>query len=120
MIKNYLDELSIRACCWALQTLTDDKKGEKADVIYTIATDIESELIDPIFDDNLSVWDQILQTIENRTDLQVVDYVDDLLNHADNALIKAIKTLSKAKEISQYHRDQYMFEQGVIDLYSAF
>ena len=120
MIKDYLDELSIRACCWTLQTLTDNEKGEKADVIYTIANDIESELIDPIFDDNLSVWDQILQTIENRTDLQVVDYVDDLLNHADNALIKAIKTLSKAKEISQYHRDQYMFEQGVIDLYSAF
>ncbi|MGQ3491331.1 hypothetical protein ACT5E2_09715 (plasmid) [Limosilactobacillus mucosae] len=42
MIKDYLDKLSIRACCWALQTLTDDKKGEKADVIYTIATDIES------------------------------------------------------------------------------
>ena len=120
MIKNYLDKLSIRACSWVLQSLTDDRTGEKADVIYTIATDIESKSIDPIFDDNLSVWDQILQTIENRTDLQVVDYVDDLLNHADNALIKAIETLSKAKEISQYHRDQYMFEQGVIDLYSAF
>lgn len=120
MIKNYLDELSIRACCWVLQTLTDDEKGEKADVIYTIATDIESELIDPIFDDNLSVWDQIVQTIENKTDLQVENYIDDLLNHADNALIRAIKTLSKAKEVSQYHRDQYMYEQGVIDLYSAF
>lgn len=120
MIKDYLDKLSIRACCWTLQTLTDDKKGEKADVIYTIATDIESESIDPLFDDNLSVWDQILHTIDNRTDLQVEDYVDDLLKSADNALIMAIKTLSKAKEISQYHRDQYMFEQGVIDLYSAF
>ena len=120
MMKNYLDELSIRACCWALQTLTDDEKGEKADAIYTIATDIESELIDPLYNDNLSVWDQILQTIESRTNLQVVDYVDDLLNHADNALIKAIKTLSKAKEISQYHRDRYMFEQGVIDMYNAF
>lgn len=120
MIKNYLDKLSIRACCWALQALTDDRTGEKADAIYTIATDIESELIDPLFNDNLSIWDQILQTIENRTNLQVVDYVDDLLNHADNALIRAIKTLSKAKEISQYSRDQYMYEQGVIDLYSAF
>ena len=120
MTKNYLDKLSIRACSWVLQTLTDAEKGEKADVIYTIATDIESELIDPIFDDNLSVWDQILQTIDNRTDLQVKDYVDDLLNHADNALIIAIKTLSKAKEISQYHRDRYMFEQGVIDMYNAF
>ena len=120
MIKNYLDELSIRACSWVLQTLTDDKKGEKADVIYTIANDIESELIDPIFNDNLSVWDQILQTIDNRTNLQVVDYVDDLLNRADHGLIIAIKTLSKAKEVSQYHRDRYMFEQGVIDLYSAF
>lgn len=120
MIKNYLDELSIRACCWVLQALTDDEKGEKADVLYTIATDIESELIDPLYNDNLSVWDQILQTIESRTDLQVVDYVDDLLNHADNSLIKAIETLSKAKKVSQYHRDQYMFEQGVIDLYSAF
>lgn len=120
MMKNYLDKLSIRLFCWVLQTLTDDKKGEKADVIYTIATDIESELIDPLYNDNLSVWDQILQTIENRTDLQVVDYVDDLLNHADNALIRAIKTLSKAKEISQYSRDRYMFEQGVINLYSAF
>lgn len=120
MMKNYLDKLSIRACCWVLQALTDDEKGEKADVIYTIATDIESKSIDPLFDDNLSVWDQILQTIENRTNLQVVDYVDDLLNHADNALIMAIKTLSKAKEVSQYHRDRYMYEQGVIDLYSAF
>lgn len=120
MMKNYLDKLSIRACSWVLQTLTDNEKGEKADAIYTIANDIESELIDPIFDDNLSVWDQILQTIENRTNLQVVDYVDNLLNHADNALIKAIKTLSKAKEISQYSRDRYMYEQGVIDLYSAF
>ncbi|MEO5293213.1 hypothetical protein ABC389_10625 [Limosilactobacillus sp. WILCCON 0053] len=120
MIKNYLDKLSLRACSWVLQTLTDNEKGEKADVIYTISTDIESELIDPIFNDNLSVWDQILQTIENRTDLQVVDYVDDLLNHADNSLIKAIETLSKAKEISQYSRDRYMFEQGVIDLYSVF
>ena len=120
MMKNYLDKLSIRACCWALQALTDDKTGEKADAIYTIATDIESESIDPIFDDNLSVWDQVLQTIENRTDLQVVDYVDDLLKSADNALIKAIETLSKAKEVSQYSRDRYMFEQGVIDLYSAF
>lgn len=62
----------------------------------------------------------MIDPIENRTDLQVVDYVDDLLNHADNALIRAIKTLSKAKEISQYSRDQFMFEQGVIDLYSAF
>lgn len=120
MIKNYLDKLSIRACCWVLQTLTDDEKGEKADAIYTIATDIESELIDPIYNDNLSVWDQIVQTIENRTDLQVENYIDDLLNHADNALIKAIKTLSKAKEISQYSRDQFMFEQGVIDMYNAF
>lgn len=120
MIKNYLDKLSVRACCWVLQSLTDDRTGEKADAIYTIATDIESELIDPIFDDNLSVWDQILQTIENRTNLQVVDYVDDLLKSADNALIMAIKTLSKAKEISQYSRDRYMYEQGVIDLYSAF
>lgn len=120
MMKNYLDKLSIRACCWVLQALTDDETGEKADVIYTIATDIESKSIDPIFDDNLSVWDQILQTIESRTNLQVVDYIDDLLNHADNALIMAIKTLSKAKEISQYSRDRYMFEQGVIDLYSAF
>lgn len=120
MIKNYLDKLSIRACSWVLQTLTDAEKGEKSDAIYTIATDIESELIDPIFNDNLSVWDQILQTIDNRTDLQVEDYIDDLLNHADNALIKAIEQLSKAKEISQYSRDQYMFEQGVIDLYSAF
>lgn len=120
MIKDYLDELSIRACCWVLQALTDDEKGEKADVLYTIATDIASESIDPIFDDNLSVWDQILQTIENRTNLQVKDYVDDLLNHADNALIKAIKTLSRAKEASQYSRDRYMYEQGVIDLYSAF
>lgn len=119
-MKNYLDKLSIRACCWVLQALTDDEKGEKADVIYTIATDIESESIDPIFDDNLSVWDQILQTIDNRTDLQVESYVDDLLNHADHGLIIAIKTLSKAKEISQYSRDQYMYEQGVIDLYSAF
>jgi DNA-binding phage protein len=76
-------------------------------------------LIDPIFDDNLSVWDKILQTIENRTDLQVVDYVDDLLNHADNALIIAIGQLSKAKEVSQYSRDRYMYEQGVIDLYST-
>ena len=120
MIKNYLDKLSIRACSWVLQTLTDAEKGEKSDAIYTIATDIESELIDPIFNDNLSVWDQILQTIENRTDLQVGDYIDDLLNHADHGLIKAIKTLSKAKEVSQYHRDRYMYEQGVIDLYSAF
>lgn len=120
MIKNYLDKLSIRACCWVLQSLTDAEKGEKADVLYTIATDIESELIDPLYNDNFSVWDQILQTIESRTDLQVVDYVDDLLNHADNSLIKAIETLSKAKKVSQYHRDQYMFEQGVIDLYSAF
>lgn len=120
MMKNYLDKLSIRACCWALQTLTDTEKGEKADVIYTIATDIESKSIDPIFDDNLSVWDQILQTIENRTDLQVVDYIDDLLKSADNALIMAIKTLSKAKEISQYSRDRYMYEQGVIDMYNAF
>ncbi|MFR0606727.1 hypothetical protein ACLUW9_09575 [Limosilactobacillus mucosae] len=120
MMKNYLDKLSIRACCWVLQSLTDTEKGEKADAIYTIATDIESESIDPIFNDNLSVWDQILQTIENRTDLQVENYIDDLLNHADNALIMAIKTLSKAKEISQYHRDRYMYEQGVIDLYSAF
>lgn len=120
MIKNYLDKLSIRACCWVLQALTDAEKGEKADVIYTIATDIESELIDPIFDDNLSVWDQILQTIENRTDQQVGDYIDDLLNRADHGLIIAIEQLSKAKEVSQYHRDQYMFEQGVIDLYSAF
>ena len=120
MMKNYLDKLSIRACSWALQALTDDRTGEKADAIYTIATDIESELIDPLFDDNLSVWDQILQTIENRTDLQVVDYIDDLLKSADNALIRAIKTLSKAKKVSQYHRDQYMYEQGVIDLYSAF
>lgn len=119
MIKNYLDELSIRACSWVLQSLTDAEKGEKADAIYTIATDIESELIDPLFNDNLSVWDQILQTIENRTNLQVKDYVDDLLNHADNALIIAIKQLSKAKEVSQYHRDQYMFEQGVIDMYGA-
>lgn len=76
-------------------------------------------MIDPIFDDNLSVWDQILQTIENRTDLQVVDYVDELLNHADNALIIAIGQLSKAKEVSQYSRDRYMYEQVVIDLYSA-
>lgn len=76
-------------------------------------------MIDPIFDDNLSVWDQILQTIENRTDLQVVDYVDELLNHADNALIIAIRQLSKAKEVSQYSRDRYMYEQVVIDLYSA-
>ena len=120
MMKKYLDKLSIRACCWALQTLTDTEKGKKADAIYTIATDIESKSIDPLFNDNLSVWDQILQTIESRTDLQVVDYVDDLLNHADNALIRAIKTLSKAKEISQYSRDRYMYEQGVIDLYSAF
>lgn len=120
MTKNYLDKLSIRACCWVLQSLTDTEKGEKADAIYTIATDIASELIDPLYNDNLSVWDQILQTIENRANLQVVDYVDDLLNHADNALIMAIKTLSKAKKVSQYHRDRYMFEQGVIDLYSAF
>lgn len=120
MIKNDLDKLSIRACCWALQTLTDTEKGEKADAIYTIATDIESELIDPLYNDNLSVWDQILQTIENRTDLQVVDYIDDLLKSADHALIKAIKTLSKAKEISQYSRDRYMYEQGVIDMYNAF
>lgn len=120
MIKNYLDDLSIRACSWVLQTLTDNEKGEKSDAIYTIATDIESELIDPIFDDNLSVWDQILQTIESRTDLQVEGYIDDLLKSADNALIMAIKTLSKAKEISQYSRDRYMYEQGVIDLYSAF
>lgn len=120
MIKNYLDKLSIRACCWTLQSLTDDRTGEKADAIYTIATDIESELIDPIFNDNLSVWDQILQIIDNRTNLQVEDYIDDLLKSADNALIMAIKTLSKAKEISQYSRDRYMFEQGVIDLYSAF
>lgn len=120
MIKNYLDKLSIRACCWVLQALTDDRTGEKADVLYTIATDIESELIDPLYNDNLSVWDQILQTIESRTDLQVVDYVDDLLKSADNSLIRAIKTLSKAKEISQYSRDRYMYEQGVIDLYSAF
>ncbi|MDC2827472.1 hypothetical protein [Limosilactobacillus mucosae] len=120
MTKNYLDDLSIRACSWVLQALTDDEKGEKADAIYTIATDIESKSIDPIFDDNLSVWDQILQTIENRANLQIVDYVDDLLNHADHALIKAIETLSKAKKVSQYSRDQFMFEQGVIDLYSAF
>lgn len=120
MTKNYLDKLSIRACCWVLQALTDDRTGEKADAIYTIATDIESELIDPLFNDNLSVWEQILQTIENRTDLQVESYIDDLLNHADHGLIIAIEQLSKAKEISQYHRDQYMFEQGVIDLYSAF
>lgn len=125
MIKDYLDELSIRACCWVLQALTDDEKGEKADVLYTIATDIESELIDPIFDDNLSVWDQILQTIENRTDqqvgdYQVGDYIDDLLNRADHGLIIAIEQLSKAKEVSQYSRDQYMYEQGVIDMYSAF
>jgi len=106
MIKNDLDKLSIRACSWVLQTLTDNEKGEKS--------------IDPIFDDNLSIWDQILQTIENRTNLQVEGYVDDLLNHADNVLIMAIKTLSKAKEISQYSRDRYMYEQGVIDLYSAF
>lgn len=119
-MKNYLDKLSIRACSWVLQTLTDTEKGEKADVIYTIATDIESELIDPLYNDNLSVWDQILQTIENRTDLQVENYIDDLLKSADNSLIKAIETLSKAKEISQYHRDQYMFEQGVIDMYNAF
>lgn len=64
MTKNYLTKLSIRACCWVLQTLTDD---EKADVIYTIATDIECESIDPIFNDNLSAWDQILHTIDNRT-----------------------------------------------------
>lgn len=120
MMKNYLDKLSIRACSWVLQTLTDNEKGEKADVIYTIATDIESELIDPLYNDNLSVWDQILQTIDNRTNLQVEDYVDDLLKSADHGLIKAIKTLSKAKEVSQYSRDQYMYEQGVIDLYSAF
>jgi hypothetical protein len=120
MIKNYLDKLSIRACCWTLQSLTDAEKGEKADAIYTIANDIESELIDPVFNDNLSVWDQILQMIDNRTNLQVVDYVDDLLKSADHGLIIAIKTLSKAKEVSQYSRDQYMFEQGVIDLYSAF
>ncbi|MGY0289838.1 hypothetical protein [Limosilactobacillus fermentum] len=120
MIKNYLDELSIRASCWVLQALTDDEKCEKADVIYTIATDIESKSIAPIFDDNLSVWDQILQIIESRTNLQVESYVDDLMNHADHALIIAIETLSKAKEISQYSRDQYMFEQGVIDMYSAF
>lgn len=120
MMKNYLDKLSIRACCWTLQTLTDNEKGEKSDAIYTIANDIESELIDPLYNDNLSVWDQILQTIENRTDLQVENYIDDLLNHAGNSLIKAIETLSKAKEISQYSRDRYMYEQGVIDLYSAF
>ena len=120
MMKNYLDKLSIRACCWVLQALTDDEKGEKADVLYTIATDIESELIDPLYNDNLSVWDQILQTIESRTNLQVENYIDDLLKSADNALIMAIKTLSKAKEISQYSRDQYMYEQGVIDMYSAF
>lgn len=120
MMKNYLDDLSIRACSWALQALTDDEKGEKADAIYTIATDIESKSIDPLFNDNLSVWDQILQTIENRTNLQVEDYIDELLNHADNALIRAIKTLSKAKEISQYSRDRYMYEQGVIDMYNAF
>lgn len=120
MMKNYLDKLSIRACCWVLQALTDDEKGEKADAIYTIATDIESELIDPVYNDNLSVWDQILQTIDNRTNLQVGDYIDDLLNRADRGLIMAIEQLSKAKEISQYHRDQYMYEQGVIDMYSAF
>lgn len=120
MMKNYLDNLSIRACSWALQALTDDETGEKADAIYTIATDIASESIDPIFNDNLSVWDQILQTIENRTNLQVENYIDDLLKSADHALIRAIKTLSKAKKVSQYHRDQYMFEQGVIDMYNAF
>ena len=120
MMKNYLDKLSIRACSWVLQSLTDTEKGEKADVIYTIATDIESELIDPLYNDNLSDWDQILQTIESRTNLQVKNYIDDLLNHADNALIRAIKTLSKAKKVSQYSRDQFMYEQGVIDLYSAF
>jgi hypothetical protein len=120
MMKNYLDKLSIRACCWVLQALTDDEKGEKSDVIYTIATDIESESIDPLFNDNLSVWDQILQTIDNRTNLQVESYIDDLLKSADHGLIIAIKTLSKAKEVSQYHRDRYMFEQGVIDMYNAF
>ena len=120
MIKNYLDKLSIRACSWVLQSLTDDRTGEKADAIYTIATDIASESIDPIFNDNLSVWDQILQTIENRANLQVENYIDDLLKSADHVLIMAIKTLSKAKEISQYSRDRYMYEQGVIDLYSAF
>ena len=77
-------------------------------------------MIDPLYNDNLSVWDQILQTIDSRTDLQVENYIDDLLNHADNALIRAIKTLSKAKEISQYSRDRYMYEQGVIDMYNAF
>ena len=30
MTKNYLDKLSIRACCWVLQSLTDTEKGEKA------------------------------------------------------------------------------------------
>jgi hypothetical protein len=60
---------------------------------------------------------------DNRTDLQVGAYIDDLLNHADHGLIIAIEQLSKAKEVSQYNRDRYMFEQGVVqgvvDLYSA-